>query len=206
MKEKQLNEQLSKMRNMMDISEEMIEIPDDSDLMNFFHGGDLDDIKYDIQQKSDRQQYGSGLYLTTYYDVAKKYARGNRKMYLVSVQKGVDIRDKKVGTETLMRFLNQTFPKKTAQNILNLANYRIHNGVIPLYLVNNILINHNHLKGSRSVLWRTFLVGLGVDYEIIDNAFGYHETMMVLYNLKLIKSVKRIQPKHKLPTYDLKNR
>jgi hypothetical protein len=198
-----LNEQISKMKTMMGVSEEMIEIPSDSNLMNFFHGGDLDEIKYDIQQKTDRQQYGSGLYLTTYYDVAKKYAKGNRKMYLVSVQKGMDISDKNVDIETLMQFLNQSFPKKTAQTILNLANYRIHNDGIPLYLVNNILINHNYLKGPKSVAWRTFLVGLGVDYEIVDNAFGYGDTMMVLYNPSLIKNVKRIQPKDTLPTYDL---
>jgi hypothetical protein len=191
------------MKTIMGISEEMIEIPNDSSLMNFFHGGDLDEIKYDIQQKTDRQQYGSGLYLTTYYDVAKKYAKGNRKMYLVSVQKGMDINDKKVDIETLMQFLNQSFPKKTAQTILNLANYRIHNDGIPLYLVNNILINHNYLKGPKSVAWRTFLVGLGVDYEIVDNAFGYGDTMMVLYNPSLIKNVKRIEPKDTLPTYDL---
>lgn len=200
---KNLNEEIAKLKGLMGLSEENIEIPNDPNLMNFFHGGDLDEIKYDIQQKSDRQQYGSGLYLTTYYDVAKRYAKGNRKMYLVSVQKGVEIHDKKIDVETLSQFLNQNFSRKTAQDILNLANYKIYNNEVPLFLVNNILINHNYLKGSKSAAWRMFLTAVGVDYEIIDNAFGYGETMMVLYNPRLIKSVKRIQPKDTLPTYDL---
>lgn len=198
-----LDEQLKTVKKNMGIVENLITIPDEPNLLNFFHGGDLDNIDQYKKQKSDRQQFGSGLYLTTYYDIAKKYAKGSRKLYLVSVQKGTDINDVKIKTDVIIYFLNSTFNKKIVQYVNDLANMRFHNGEIPLYIINNILINHNLLKGNKSVAWKNFLMSNGVDYEIVNNAFGFGEDMMVLYNTNLIKYVKRIEPKDTLPTYDL---
>jgi hypothetical protein len=200
-----INEQISKMKSMMGIKEEEIIIPKDPNVMHFFHGGDLDEINNDIQQKSNRQAYGAGLYLTTSYDVVQKYNKGNRKLYLVSVRKGNDLDDKVFPLETVMGFLTTTYSKPKVKQIVEWLNYRpLQNNEVPAYLINNILINHKLLTPKISNLWKAFLVKNGVDYELTENAFGWNETMMILYNTNLITNIRRIYPKDKLPTYDLK--
>jgi len=196
-------EENQRTRNIMD--EEEIIIPDDPNLMHFFHGGNLDEINTDIQQKASRQKFGAGLYLTTNYNVVLKYNKGSRKLYLVSVQKGNSIDEKIFTLEVIMQFLNTTYSKPKVKQILEWLNYKpLKNNEVPGYLINNILINHNLLTPKISNEWKNFLVQNGVDYELVENAFGWGETMMVLYNNNLIKHVKRINPKDKLPTYDLK--
>lgn len=203
-----LTEQISRMKNIMGIYEEEITL--DPNLMNFFHGGDLEDIKYDIQQNVSRQKYGSGLYLITNYDVAKKYAKGSRKFYIVSVEKGVDIADVDLDfndvTHNLlsrMRGVKAKVSGGVRSYSVNIDPKHIKNGKIPAFIMNNYMINNNLLTPQNSQVWRDYLVNQGIDYEIVDNAFGYHETMMVLYNPNKIKQVKRIMPNDKLPTYDL---
>jgi len=200
-----LNEQIHRMKSFMGIKEEEIALPNDPNLMHFFHGGDLDEIKYDLVQRSDRQVYGPGLYLITSWDVAKKYAKGGRKMYIVSVEKGTDLEDKTIDFETLSEFLKRYLPAKKAQEVLERANYRLHENNIPLFIVSNILINSGYMKSKFSLTWKTFIVGLGVDYQMDKSAFGGAGDMMILYNPMKIKSVKRIMPNDKLPTFDLKD-
>ena len=190
----------------MEINDNVINIPDDPNTMNFFHGGDLDEIKDNPKYKSDRQHFGSGLYLTTSYDVAKKYAKGNRKFYLVTVENGNEIHDVKLNINVLIEFINQNFSKNVAKKILELANYKIYNNEVPAYLINNILINHKFLRPKNTPMWRNFLVSNGIDYEIVDNAFGFNETMMILFNTRKIKYVKRILPTDRLPYYNLKTK
>ena len=198
----------------MDIGEEQIVLEKDPNIMYFFHGGDLEDIKYDIQQNVNRQKYGSGLYLITNYDVAKKYAKGSRKFYIVGVEKGVDISDVELNyhdlSNNVLSRVRGMGNKRSGQTLLILIDINPKffkgsgvNQTISAFIVNNYFINNNLLTPQNSQLWREYLVANGIDYEIVDNAFGYHETMMVLYNPRKIKSVKRIMPNDKLPTYDL---
>ena len=42
-----------------------------------------------------------------------------------------------------------------------------------------------------------------IDYLLVKNAFGYNETMMVLFNTKKIAHKIRIQSKDKVDNYDL---
>jgi len=200
-----LNEQLSRIKGMMGIKEEEIQITQEPGTMLFFHGGDLDDINADYQQKSAKQKFGAGLYLITKYDVAIKYAKGSRKFYLVSVAHGTDLNDKIFPLETVMQFLNSTFSKPKVKQIVDWLNYRpLKDNQVPAYLINNILVNHNLLNPKVSIAWKSFLIQNGVDYELVDNPFGWGETMMVLYNTDLIRNVRRIQGKDRLSTYDLK--
>jgi hypothetical protein len=43
----------------------------------------------------------------------------------------------------------------------------------------------------------------GVDYSIVDNAFGWHERMVVLFNMKCIVSKRVVSSKEKLEVFDL---
>lgn len=58
-------------------------------------------------------------------------------------------------------------------------------------------------KPTNTQKLRQFYIDNGVDYEIIDNAFGWGEKMMVLYNMKKIVNVIQIKPGDKIEQYDL---
>ena len=64
----------------------------ETNTMTFWHGGNLDDYNQGaINQKAGRYEYGPGLYLITKYSEAIKYAKGSRKLYKVTVEKGNNI-------------------------------------------------------------------------------------------------------------------
>ena len=67
----------------------------------------------------------------------------------------------------------------------------------------NILIKENAVKSTYTDRLREFLVHSGIDYSIVDNAFGWHERMVVLFNMKNIVSKTRVLPKDKIETFDL---
>jgi hypothetical protein len=62
------------------------------------------------------------------------------------------------------------------------------------YIFVNSLVNEELIGNSNGLAIRKFLVDSGVDYELVQNAFGWGETMLVLYNLNLIAKVERVLP------------
>jgi hypothetical protein len=171
--------------------------------MQFWHGGNLDDYNDIIAQKNGRYEYGPGLYLTTHYDTAKKYAKGSRKFYLISVEKGNDINKSILNLDLVKDFIFKYVIKNKQKEILQrIEKYNIDN-TIKAYIFNNILLNEKALSPKNTSNLRQFLIDNGIDYEIVDNPFGWGEKMMVLYNMKKIKDVKIISPKDKIEKYDL---
>ena len=67
----------------------------------------------------------------------------------------------------------------------------------------NITFNEQAIKNTDTDKLRSFLVQQGVDYSIVDNAFGWHERMVVLFNMKNIISKQIVTPKEKIETFDL---
>jgi len=47
------------------------------------------------------------------------------------------------------------------------------------------------------------MVDNGIDYQIVSNAFGWGETMLVLYNMDKITDTKRVMPNDEIIEYDL---
>ena len=52
-------------------------------------------------------------------------------------------------------------------------------------------------------LTRKFYVENGIDYNIINNAFGWREKMMVLFNVNKIVKIKQIFTKDEISNFDL---
>jgi hypothetical protein len=67
--------------------------PNIPNTLNFWHGGNLDEFDDIISQKNGRYEYGAGFYITTHYGTAEKYAKGKRKLYLITVEEGLDIKN-----------------------------------------------------------------------------------------------------------------
>jgi len=171
--------------------------------MQFWHGGDLDNYDDIIAQKNGRCEYGPGLYLTTHYDTAKKYAKGRRKFYLISVEKGNDINKSLLDIEKVKQFIFKYVIKSKQKEILQRVEKYNKENTIKGYIFNNILLNEKALSPRNTSNLRQFLIDNGIDYEIVDNPFGWGEKMMVLYNMKKIKDVRKITPNDKIENYDL---
>jgi len=173
--------------------------------MNFWHGGNLDDYNDIIAQKNGRYEWGAGLYLITKYDVAAKYARGSRKLYIVTVEKGVDIDDALIDIEKAKQFVDTYVIKHLRKQIWErISNPKfVSDGKIMAYAFNNIILNEKAIKSTNTQYLRAFYVNNGIDYEVVDNPFGWGEKMLVLYNMKKIVNTIQIKPGDKISDYNM---
>lgn len=170
----------------------------------FWHGGDLTNIDDTLSQRKGRYEYGSGLYLTTKYEVAKKYAKGSRKLYLVEVQKGTDISDSFLKHSDLIAFIKKHVTKAKQNEIISRLDRHVKDGQVKAFIFNNIMLNEGALKPAKTVELQSFYVSNGIDYEIVNNPFGWGEDMMILYNMKKIVKRKVIGSKDEIEHYDLR--
>lgn len=173
--------------------------------MTFWHGGNLDDISYDLTaQKSGKYQYGPGLYLITEYMEAIKYSKGNRKLYMVTVQMGTDLEDSSINADTVKEFINTYAMVAKRKTILQALEKRIDpNNNVPASIVNNLLINYDAIKPAYTKYLKQLYMDNGIDYQIVNNPFGWGETMMILYNTRKIVDITRVNPKDTIEKYSL---
>lgn len=160
-----------------------LEIPN---TMNFWHGGNLDSYDDIIAQKNGRYEFGPGLYITTHFETAQKYARGSRKMYLVTVENGVDIAKAVLSEDAVKGFIKSyVIGSKKKEIWKRLQKYKVGDSY-KAYVFNNMILNEKAIKSTNTSQLRQFYIDNGIDYELVFNPFGWGETMMVLYNMKKI--------------------
>ena len=171
-----------------------------------WHGGNLEDgFDETMRHKKGRWEHGPGLYLTTHYDTARKYSKGSRKLYQLVIEKGTDLRDVVIDVNKVNEFIDTYLIKNKRNKIKNSLIKYEKNGKYPAYILNNMIINDDAIKGSNTNEFRKFLVENGADYSLIPNAFGWHELMIVLFNTDKIIDKKVITPKDEIDVYDLPN-
>lgn len=181
----------------------ILEYTEDNNSMEFWHGGNLDQYNDIIAQKNGRYEYGPGLYLTTQYETAKKYAKGSRKLYKITVSQGSDINNSFLDFDDVTDFIKLYVISSKRKEIYSRLLKYITDNKIKAYIVNNVFLNENAIKPSNTKYLREFYINNGIDYEIVDNPFGWGEKMMVLYNMKKIKNVQIIRPNDNINNYDL---
>lgn len=188
------------------IFENQIVADNDPNTMSFWHGGNLENYEDVISQKSGRFQYGPGLYLTTKYDDAIKYSKGSRKLYLVTVYKGNEMDNSSIDFDNVILFIKKYVIKSSQNEIINALSKRVTNNTVPSFILNNLIINFDAIKPGNTKYLRQFYIDNGIDYNIVDNAFGWHEKMMVLFNMKKIKNIQVIRPNDKIDYNMLDNK
>lgn len=186
------------------IKESILEIPSIPNTMNFYHGGNLDDYDDSIAQKNGRYEYGPGLYLITHYETARKYAKGSRKLYLVTVKTGVELSTAKLGVESVYDFVDSYVIGSKKKEVKQRLEKYIKSDKISASVFSNVLLNEQAIKSTNTKYLRNFLIENGIDYEIVNNPFGWHEVMMVLYNMKKIVKIIQIKSTDTIEHYDLK--
>lgn len=185
------------------LNKEVFKIPEIPGARNFWHGGNLDSFDDVISQKNGRYEYGPGLYLTTQFDVAQKYAKGNRKMYLISVVDGVDINNAVLPGEAVKEFIKSYVAGSKKKEIWErIQNYKVDEG-FKAHNFHTIILNEKAIKPSNTSRLRQLYVDNGIDYEMVDNAFGWGEKMMVLFNMKKIAAVNILRPNQVPDKYTL---
>ena len=185
------------------IKESVISPPQIPGTMNFWHGGNLDEYNDLIAQKAGRYEYGPGLYITTKYDVAAKYSKGSRKLYLITVQEGVDINDAFFDINIAKDFVDKYVIKSKRKEVMERINKFDNEEKIKGYIFINILINEKAVKPINTQKLRQFYIDNGIDYEIVENAFGWGEKMMILYNMKKIVNIIQVKSGDKITQFDL---
>jgi len=171
--------------------------------LTLWHGGNLEYGQENVSHKGGRWEHGPGLYLTTHYDTARKYSKGSRKLYRVVVKKGTNIQDVNLPVSAVMDFAENYFIKSKRKEVVSRIEKRINNNTINADTFLNIVFNEQAIKNTDTDKLRIFLVKNGVDYSIVDNAFGWGERMIVLFNMKNIVSKTIVKPKDKIEVFDL---
>jgi len=170
----------------------------DGNTMTLWHGGRGLEFSYHemLPHKKGRWEHGPGLYLTTHYDTAAKYARGGGKVYSVTLKKGTEINQVDITLQEAIDFVKRYAIKRFQKNIiddLEQVSYRDIQNRIRIGAVVNLCLNYDALRPASTVSLRQFLVKHGADYEISPRFGGRDETIVILFNPALIQKVKPVK-------------
>jgi 8-oxo-dGTP pyrophosphatase MutT (NUDIX family)/GNAT superfamily N-acetyltransferase len=175
--------------------------------LTLWHGGNLEGAQTTGRPPAgtgtSRQEYGPGLYLTTHYGTAVKYAKGSRRLYRIVIRQGNDARTTEITPDKIKEFIDSNLSgakKKAVTESFDRVRAR---GSIKADSLVAWMVNNEALGRGVGDSLRQFLVSNGVDYELVPNAFGWGEMMVVLYNMKLIISKEVITAKTKIKEFDL---
>ena len=171
--------------------------------MEFWHGGILEESYDKKTQKRGRYESGPGLYLTTHYETARKYAKGGRKMYKVTIEEGTDLNDVKISIDDVKRFVSNNVVSRKRKDVNKSLDLHNRGGFVKAYILNNSLINNDALRPSRTGELVQFFLEQGIDYQIVENAFVWGERVLVLYNMKKLINKTIIRFGDKIETFDL---
>lgn len=192
------------MKSLDVLFEEILNPSTKPNTMAFYHGGNLDSAYNEtIAHKKGRYEYGPGLYLTTHHGTAQKYSKGSRKLYLLTIAKGLDLSDALIDQADVLKFINTYVIPKLRKEIIERLDKRVKNGKIPADMLNNLVINLEAIKPSNTDKLRQFYLDQGIDYNMVSNAFGWGEKVMVLFNMKKIVDKTIVGPKDKIEGWDL---
>ena len=185
------------------VTENTVELSKEPGTMSLWHGGNLTSDLVLIPQKTGRFEYGAGLYATTHYDTARKYSKGSRKLYKITLRQGTDANKSYVELDKALGFVNQFVTKAKRKEIMQQLEKYNKNNMIPAYIFNNVILNEKAIKATDTVNLSRLFVDNGIDYLLVPNAFGWGEMMVVIFNLQKISDVQQIKPTDTIVDYDL---
>lgn len=175
-------------------------ITESTNTVTLWHGGkDLEHTHSEVtSSKKGRWQHGPGLYLTNSYARAQEYAKGGRKVYRVTINRGTEISKVQIPYTDVLSFANQYIPtSKRKQFLMSIEDNmkRMGGDTVSANVFLNLIINWEAVPSSKTNIIAQFLVNHGVDYAI-DKFGGYeNEQVVVLFNRSKIVKVEHAVPK-----------
>jgi hypothetical protein len=158
----------------------------------------------------NKSEMGSGLYLTTSYATARKYAKGGGVIMRFFLSPDLTFANNtKVSLLAAKGFL-RSLPRLRGRDavLADLEKGAERVGGEPFaYMLENLMLFHGGLKGDKGPALASFLVEQGIDASLVSHSA---EDWVVLYNLDKILSYGRVSPEEadydrpriRLPSYD----
>ena len=166
-----------------------------NNLIKLYHGGQLWDKPQILPPKNNRYEGGVGIYLTTSYETARKYAKGNKIVLAVYIQPDFKlIQNVLIKPQIIIDFL-KSIKIKNKQNIIqDITNYqhKTQKNLIPLSVLNNLILNYQAASGQTGILINQFITQNGADAEIDKK---YNEDWLIVFNTNIIKHWEKVDPK-----------
>lgn len=185
------------------ISEAIIEPSTAKDTISLWHGGNLEYGAQDVEYRKGRHEFGLGLYLVSHHGTAMKYAKGQRKLYLVTIKKGTDIKDVKIPLDDIKKFAEVNLSKAKGKELFLRLEKFIKDGNVDANILSNVFVNENLFNKNNAKPFQKFLIDQGVDYITEKHSFGWGELMVVVVNPKVIISTQKVTSKDTVKEYDL---
>lgn len=165
-------------------------------LIKLYHGGSLWESGGPtvFPSKKGKHEHGIGIYLTTKYETARKYAKGGKVVLAVYVDPNfVKIDQVKLPAADIISFVKSVPKMKNKNEIENyILNYESRtNGPVPLSVLNNLVVNFEAGSGYAGLLVNKFLVQNGVDVEITKFS---GEDWLIVFDTSIIKKWEKVNP------------
>jgi hypothetical protein len=173
----------------------------ENNIISLWHGGRDLHLSYHKPKvcAKGRWEHGPGLYLTTHYETARKYAKGGGATYKVELELGNHIKNIDLHIDNILDFVKRSVIKSKQNDIIDdLHNHMKRTQKTPFInaeVLVNLCVNYEALKGEQTIALNRFLVENKVDYGTESNFGGRDETVCIVYNLDKIKKVKAIKSK-----------
>lgn len=169
-----------------------------SDTYQLYHGGSGLEYSYKdtMSHSGGRWEHGPGLYLTNYWETANKYSKGSRKLYLVTIKKGIEDKDVRIPIEKIKEFVNDVVIKSKRKEVLSACDrvmLRMKNDDIHGDTLINIIINEDAISNTNTSKFQDFLIDCGIDCHIERSFGGRDEIVVVVINPKIIIKVEVIK-------------
>lgn len=168
--------------------------------VKMWHGGRNLEYSYkEITNAKGLWEYGPGLYLTTSYDRAYKYAKGGGSTYQILVEEGNDISKVNIDINKVFDFINNYIKnnkkKELLSDIKNHMDRMNKTNELSAEVFVNLIINLEAINKTKTSNLCQFLVNNNVDYSVVKNYAGSDETVLVIHNRNKIKKVDKILAK-----------
>jgi hypothetical protein len=168
-----------------------------------WHGSKRWDGNPEVQApRKGHYEAGPGIYFTTHYMTARKYAKGGGAVMLAEIDRNVRLADTiLIPLETVIRFV-QGCPRMLHKReiIADLKNNaaRHHADSVYAEILINLVVNWEAGAGSVGVAVAKFLREQGVD-AVLDHSRSNGENWLVVINPNVVKAIQRVSPKDVSP-------
>lgn len=165
-----------------------------SDKLRAWHGSHGWQGRPEIRApKKGNAECGPGLYLTTGYNTAKKYAKGSGKVLMMELEPNIKwLENEKMDVKVLTDFLKDAYglrkKKQIIEEILGLSE-RLRDGEtqMPVSYLVNTFVNLDVSHGQNGLILNEWLVEQGIDASLANNR--YSEDWLTIFNMDIISKV-----------------
>lgn len=172
-----------------------------------YHGGSRWTAKPEIfPPKKGRYEGGVGIYFTTHYLTARKYAKGGNVVHLVDIDANYrDIKNVRIPIKDMVDFVKNSHGLRAKKEIIsNLVAYseRVGKNDIPAEILNNLIVNYEAGSGKAGLEVPKYLVSHGIDAYVYPQ--HNNEDWLIAFNPNIIKKVSVVDPsKLEVSSYEL---